>query len=128
MSDYQRANVGGGTYFFTVVTFRWRRILCNDTVLSALHDVIRNMRMKHPFTINAWVLLSDHLHCIWALPPNDSAFGIRWAMIKRFVTKQSSPDLQRNDWMSESKRRRKESTIWQRRFWEHQIRDERDYK
>lgn len=49
-------------------------------------------------------------------------------MIKRFVTKQCGPDLQRDDWMNKSKRRRKESTIWQRRFWEHQIRDERDYE
>jgi putative transposase len=64
MSDYPRANVGGGTYFFTVVMFRRRRILCNDTVRSALRDAIRNTQMKHPFTIDAWVLLPDHLHCI----------------------------------------------------------------
>ena len=128
MSDYRRANVGGGTYFFTVVTFRRRTILCNDTVRSALCDAVRNKRMKHPFTIDGWVLLPDHLHCIWTLPQNDARFGIHWAIIKRFVTKQCGPDLQRNDWMSESKCRRKESTIWQRRFWEHQTRDERDYE
>jgi len=97
MSDYRRANVGGGTYFFIVVTFRRRKILCNETVLNALRDAIRNMRMKHAFTIDAWVLLPEHLHCIWTLPPNDAAFGIRWAIIKRFVTKQCAPDLQRND-------------------------------
>jgi putative transposase len=84
--------------------------------------------MKHPFTIDGWVLLPDHLHCIWTLPPNDSAFGIRWAMIKRFVKKQCASDLHRDDWMNKSKHRRKESTIRQRRFWEHLIRDERDYE
>ena len=127
MSDYRRANVGGGTYFFTVVTFRRRKILCNDTVWNALRDVIRNTRMKHPFTIDAWVLLPDHLHCIWTLPPDDANFGVRWAMIKRFVTKQCALDLHREDWMNESKRQRKESTIRQRSFWEHLIRDEQDY-
>jgi putative transposase len=83
--------------------------------------------MKHPFTIDALVLLPDHMHCIWALPQSDASFGIRWAMIKRFVTKRCGLDLHRDDWMNKSKRRRKESTIWQRRFWEHQIRDEQDY-
>jgi putative transposase len=72
------------------------------------------------------VLLPDHLHCIWTLPPDDAKFGKRWAMIKRFVTKQCGPDLRRNDWMNESKWQRNESTIWQRHFWEHPIRDERD--
>jgi len=67
------------------------------------------------------------LHCIWTLPPDDADFGIRWAMIKRFVTKQCS-SLRRNDWMTASKHKRKESTLWQRRFWEHQIRDEQDYE
>jgi putative transposase len=126
MSVYRRANVGGGTYFFTVVTFLRRRILCNDTVRSALRDAILNTRLKHPFTIDAWVLLPDHLHCIWTLPPNDAAFGIHWAIIKRFVTKRCGPDLHRDDWMNESKHRRNESTIMQRRFWEHLIRDESD--
>ena len=63
--------------------------------------------MKHPFTIDAWVLLPDHLHCIWTLPPDDANFGVRWAMIKRFVTKLCALDLHREDWMSELKRRRK---------------------
>jgi len=86
------------------------------------------VQKNHPFVIDAWVVLPDHLHCIWTLPPDDANFGKRWAMIKRFVTKQCGPDLQRNDWMNESKRQRKESTIWQRRLWEHQIRDKRDYE
>ncbi len=74
------------------------------------------------------MLLPDHLHCIWTLPPNDADFGVRWAMIKRFVTKQCSAELKRDEWMNQSKLKRKESTLWQRRFWEHQIRDERDYE
>ena len=128
MSNYRRADARGGTYFFTVVTYRRQKILCDENVRLALRNGIRNVQQKHPFTINAWVLLPDHLHCIWTLPPGDANFGIRWAMIKRFVTKQCASALQRDDWMNASKRKRNESTLWQRRFWEHQIRDDRDYE
>ncbi len=128
MSDYRRAKTKGGTYFFTVVTYRQQTFLCNDTVRVALRNGIREVQQKHPFVIDGWVLLPDHLHCIWTLPPDDANFGIRWAMIKRFVTKQCGSELRREQWMNKSKRRRKESTLWQRRFWEHQIRDDRDYE
>lgn len=103
MPNYRRANIQGGTYFFTVVTYRRQTFLCNENVRKALRDGIRNTQTMHPFTIDAWVLLLDHIHCIWTLPPNDANFGMRWAMIKRFVTKQYKPDLHHADWMSESK-------------------------
>jgi putative transposase len=128
MPNYRRANTKGGTYFFTVVTYRRRRILCDENVRIALRHAIRRTRTIYPFTIDGWVLLPDHLHCIWTLPPGDADFGVRWAMIKRYVTKQCADTLHREDWMNDSKRRRKESTIWQRRFWEHQIRHDHDYE
>jgi len=128
MSNYRRAKTKGGTYFFTVVTFRRQKILCDELVRNALRIGIKNVQSTNPFTIDAWVLLPDHLHCIWTLPQNDANFGVRWAMIKRHVTKTCGPALYRDEWMTASKRRRKESTIWQRRFWEHQIRDEQDYE
>ena len=92
MSNYRRANTKGGTYFFTVVTYRRQRFLCNETVRTALREGIRETQTTHPFTIDGWVLLPDHLHCIWTLPVDDADFGIRWAMIKRYVTKQCNPD------------------------------------
>jgi putative transposase len=128
MANYRRAKVAGGTYFFTVVTYRRNGFLCNENIRSALRDGIQTTRMIHPFDIDAWVLLPDHLHCVWTLPPNDANFGIRWAMIKRFVSQHCGPDLHRDEWMNASKRQRRESTIWQRRFWEHMIRDERDFE
>ncbi len=128
MSNYRRANAKGGTYFFTLVTYRRQRFLCDENIRYALRNAIQNTRLTHPFKIDGWVLLPDHLHCILTLPPDDADFGVRWAMIKRYVTKQCGPDLQRDDWMNDSKRRRKESTLWQRRFWEHQIHDDRDYE
>ncbi len=128
MSNYRRANTKGGTYFFTVVTYRRQTFLCNENIRTALRNAIQEVRQKHPFTIDAWVLLQDHLHCIWTLSPDDDNFGVRWAMIKRFVTKQCGMELRRDDWMNTSKWKRNESTLWQRRFWEHQIRDDRDYE
>lgn len=86
MPNYRRAAVPGGTYFFTLIAYRRRKILCNDEVRLALHDAIRNTQAKRPFTIDAWVLLPDHLHCIWVLPAGDDGFSVRWSMIKRLVT------------------------------------------
>ncbi len=128
MPDYRRAKTKGGTYFFTVVTCRRQKILCDKNVRNALRAGIRKTQTTHPFGIDAWVLLPDHLHCIWTLPPKDADFGARWAMIKRYVTKKCGSLLYRDEWMNTSKRRRKESTVWQRRFWEHQIRNDRDYE
>lgn len=127
MSTYRRPKITGGTYFFTVVTYRRQRFLCDDPVRTALRDAIAETRTVCPFVINGWVLLPDHLHCIWSLPPDDADFGKRWAMIKRFVTKRCCPALAGDAWLSASKLRRNESAIWQRRFWEHLIRDETDY-
>jgi putative transposase len=128
MSEYRRANTKGGTYFFTVVIYRRQPLLCDERVRAALREGIKTTRLTNPFSIDAWVLLPDHLHAIWTLPPDDAGFGIRWALIKRFVTKQCNPELKRDEWMNPSKLKRKESTFWQRRFWEHQIRNERDFQ
>lgn len=128
MSNYRRADTKGATYFFTVVTYRRQKILCNEDIRTALHDGIQATRINHPFVIDAWALLPDHLHCIWSLPEHDANFSVRWAMIKRYVSKQCSPALQQKNLMNQSKNRRNESTLWQRRFWEHQIRDNHDYQ
>ena len=128
MPNYRRGSLKGGTYFFTVVTYRRQQILCNKNIMAALRNGIQDARKHHPFEINGWVLLPDHIHCIWTLPANDANFSIRWAIIKRTVSKQCGPSLQREGWVNESRLRRKESALWQRRFWEHQIRDECDYE
>ncbi|MBU0674614.1 MAG: transposase [Proteobacteria bacterium] len=127
MSDYRRAKNKGGTYFFTVVTYRRERFLCDDDIRGLLRDAIAAARRTHPFVIDAWVLLPDHLHCIWILPPDDHAFGLRWSMIKRYVS-QRCHRLQRPDRLNASQRKRHELTLWQRRFWEHLIRDEKDLR
>jgi len=126
MPNYRRADIKAGTYFFTVVSFRRQKILCHEKVRSALRHAVRETQKIYPFVIDAWVLLPDHLHCIWRLPQDDANFSLCWAMVKRFVTKQCGSELRRNELMNASKYKRKEGTVWQRRFWEHHIRDERD--
>ncbi|PLK49095.1 transposase [Uliginosibacterium sp. TH139] len=127
MSLYRRSNATGATFFFTVVTHRRQRILTDESLRVALRDAVRRVRAEMPFSIDAWVLLPDHLHCIWTLPPGDADFGRRWGRIKLFVTRAVAAEYARADWRNPSRITRRESTIWQRRFWEHQIRDDADY-
>lgn len=127
MTHYRRTNQAGATYFFTVVTYRRRAFLCNDDVLKALRDAIDKTRAKYPFTIDAWVILPDHMHAIWTLPPDDADFAIRWRLIKRYVTLACSATLHQPHLMTTSKTKHRESTLWQRRYWEHLIRDDDDY-
>lgn len=93
----------------------------------ALREAILLTRATHPFSIEAWVLLPDHLHCIWTLPDGDADFPVRWAMIKRYVSKTCSAQYGAQD-LSGSRMQRRESGLWQRRFWEHLIRDDADFE
>jgi len=126
MPNYRRANIAGGTYFFTVNTFRRRPFLLEPSVRDALREAVRITRMTHPFDIDAWVLLPDHLHCIWTLPQGDANFSIRWSLIKKYVSKECGASFGDKE-LSESRTKRHEAGLWQRRFWEHQIRDDQDF-
>ena len=126
MSRYRRASAAGASYFFTVVAYRRQPILCNETVRNALRSAIETVRASRPFVIDAWVLLPDHLHCVWTLPDDDADFSTRWMMIKRAVSLACREDYRRACLMTASKLKHRESTIWQRRFLEHQIRNEDD--
>ena len=128
MSRYRRANSPGATYFFTLITYRRQPILCDKTIRVALRESLEKVRVKRPFKIDAWVLLPDHLHCIWTLPICDAYFSLRWSLIKRNVSLSCGDRYKRSDWLNVSKQKHRESTLWQRRFWEHQIRDETDFE
>jgi putative transposase len=127
MANYKRAIIPGASYFFTLVTYRRRPILCDDVFREALREATKTVQSRHPFTIDGWVLLPDHLHCIWTLPPDDANFSMRWAVIKRLVSLSCKEHYHRPDWMTASKIKHRESTIWQRRYWEHCITTEADY-
>jgi putative transposase len=126
MPEYLRVKVKGGIYFFTVVTFGRQPILTNDHVRAALREGIQEVRQSFPFTIEAWVLLPDHFHTLWTLPENDDNFSYRWAVIKRIVSKRCGSLEGIRGPVSDSRGKRRERPFWQRRFWEHCIRDDLD--
>ena len=128
MPQYRRAKHLGGTYFFTVVTFRRRPLFAHEEARAILREGIRKVRQSYPFEIDAWVLLPDHMHCIWTLPPGDHDYSRRWGLIKSSFSKEAKPLYHVSSWMSGSRRKHRETTIWQRRFWEHQIRSDEDYR
>jgi len=125
---YYRRTRTGNTFFFTIVSYNRRPILSTDTIRRSLRTALENLRITRPFSIDAWVLLPDHLHCIWTLPDGDCDFSTRWSLIKRSVSRFSSEVTLDPALRSASSCKRRESTIWQRRFWEHQIRDELDFE
>jgi putative transposase len=124
MPDYRRAWHPGGTYFFTVNLLQRQG---NDLLIqhiSLLRAVIKSVQQRHPFKIHGWVVLPEHFHCVIELPPDDTDFAKRWRLIKMDFSKA----LPRCENLSEVRIRRGERGIWQRRYWEHLIRDEQDYR
>lgn len=126
MSRYRRDHTPGATWFFRVVTGKRHRHLCDEPVRHALREAIARTRADWPFTIDAWILLPDHLHCIWTLPAGDADFSVRWNLIKRRTSTAVTDRYWRAGGPLPSSRR--ELPFWQRRFWEHRIRDEEDFR
>ena len=122
MTEYRRYRIKGGCYFFTVNLAERNRALLIEHV-STLREAFRNVRQKHPFSIDAMVVLPEHLHCIWTLPEGDDDFSLRWRQIKA----EFSRNIESSERISYSRARKQERGIWQRRFWEHRIRDEDDF-
>jgi putative transposase len=123
MTEYRRAKIEGATYFFTVNCAKRRGNKLLVEKIDKLRQVFRKVKEMHPFEIDAMVVLPEHLHCVWTLPQGDANFGMRWALIKAGFSRLIPPDERR----SESRVKRGERGIWQRRFWEHMIRDEEDF-
>lgn len=124
MTNYRRAHVAGASYFFTVnCAERYNNHLLVEHV-DLLRQIFRKVKADHPFHIDAIVILPEHLHCIWTLPPEDADYKTRWALIKAGFSRQLPVGERR----SESRIKRGERGIWQRRYWEHLIRDDLDYQ
>ena len=122
MRNYLRAFIRGGTFFFTVnLTDRSKTLLTDHA--GELREAIRKVRDRHHFHIDAIVILPGHLHAIWTLPPGDTDYPTRWALIKA----EFSRNLPKVERISASRIGKGERGIWQRRYWEHQIRDETNY-
>jgi putative transposase len=122
MTSYRRNFIAGGSFFFTVNLADRRRQLLTDHI-DHLRAAFRETRQRHPFTIDAMVVLPDHLHAVWTLPEGDSNFATRWRLIKSLFSR----SLPAGETTSVSRLSKGERGIWQRRFWEHTIRDEEDF-
>ena len=122
---YRRDYTQRASYFFTVVTFRRVGFLTTETAVNQLRQAFKDEMARRPFIIDAIVILPDHIHSIWTLPKDDADYSIRWRNIKRTFTQQIAPDDRPA--VFASRRHKGEQAIWQRRFWEHRIRDDEDY-
>jgi putative transposase len=123
--EYRRAKVPGGTYFFTLVTYNRKKLFNNPQNVELLRKSFRYVMEKHPFILEDAVILPDHLHCIWQLPEGDHNFSTRWRLIKSYFSRKcEKPDEAKN---TKSRIKKQEKAIWQRRFWEHHIKDQEDY-
>ena len=124
MTEYRRFKYPGATWFFTVnLTERQNNRLLIDPIdlLRAAFTYVKN---KHPYKIDAIVILPEHLHCILTLPEGDGNFSTRWGLIKAYFSR----NIEKGERISKSRVKRGERGLWQRRFWEHLIRDEIDYQ
>lgn len=111
MSNYRRAWIPGGCYFFTVVTRNRAPWLTGDDAIARLREGFRKVMAKRPFHMDAVVILPDHLHAIWQLPDGDAEYSTRWRLIKHHVATATGAHWH-----------------WQPRYWEHMLRDERDWR
>ena len=121
MTGYRRNFIAGGSFFFTVNLADRRQQLLIEHI-EELRDVFRTVRQRHPFEIDAMVVLPDHLHAVWTLPEGDADHPKRWSLIKAGFSR----GLPRTESIRASRLGKRERGIWQRRYWEHQIRDDGD--
>ncbi len=128
MSNFRRNLVPGATFFFTCVTHQRRPILTTDLGRQCLREAIDLVKRDHPFEIVAIVLLPDHWHTVWTLPPGDDRYPLRWMRIKEEFTKRwlaaGGDELPQ----SASRIQHRQRGVWQKRYWEHTVRDEIDLK
>ena len=121
--QYRRTDVKGGTYFFTVNLVNRKSTLLIDE-FDQLRQAFNVVKKRHPFKLDALVILPDHLHTIWTLPDNDRDYAKRWMLIKAGFSRR----IPKNEKISKSREKKGERGIWQRRYWEHLIRDDADYE
>jgi len=123
--QYRRTFIPGGSYFFTLVTYQRRKLFVDEKTIEILREAFRQVRAKRLFTLDAMVLLPDHLHCIWTLPPGDADFATRWRLIKTWFSKHCDASLRITP--TDSRAKKAQQALWQHRYWEHLLRDETDF-
>ncbi len=127
MSNYVRVKLPGGCYFFTLVTFNRHKFLTSEPARLILRRVWKDVQRKHPFNVGAICLLPDHLRCIWSLPEGDDDYPKRWRLIKGKFSRRYLMAGGIAGERNQSRRKKREAAVWQRRYWEHTIRDDTDF-
>ncbi|MDG4551305.1 MAG: transposase [Candidatus Contendobacter sp.] len=123
MTDYRRAYIPGATWFFTVNLAERQ---CNRLLVERIESLrlaFAYTRKRWPFQMEAVVVLPDHLHCVWTLPQGDADFSTRWNLLKGHFSR----SIAKGERISRSREKRGERGLWQRRFWEHLVRDQEDF-
>ncbi|RCS52696.1 transposase [Bremerella cremea] len=128
MPNYRRARVPGGMYFFTLVTENRAPIFRDSTYVRLLGKLLREAKQRWPFRVEAMVLLPDHLHAVWGLPRGDDRYSLRWGWIKKEFSREYLRLGGKQQATSRSRRRNRRFGVWQRRFWEHTVQDEDEYR
>jgi putative transposase len=128
MPNYRRLYTPGGTYFLTVVTANRTPIFREEAARTILRSSIETVRSRKPFGIDAMVLLPDHFHLMLNLPRGDDDFSSRLGHIKAAFTHRWLEIGGSESFRSFSQVKRRDRSVWQRRFWEHFIRDESDFE
>ncbi|MBY6018270.1 REP-associated tyrosine transposase [Ferrimonas balearica] len=121
--SYRRVRIAGATYFLTIALRDRDSALLLENVV-ALRRTLRQVKHRYPFHIDAMVVLPDHIHAIWTMPKGDADYSTRVGMMKA----QFSRALVESKHRRASHKQKREKGIWQRRFWEHWVRDEADFK
>ena len=124
MPNYHRAWQPGGTYFFTVNLLQRHGSNLLVRHIDKLREIVRSVQFRHPFKIHGWVILPEHMHCVLEFPEGDADFATRWRLIKMEFSKA----LPKTERLSKVRVDRGERGIWQRRYWEHLIRDDADFQ
>jgi putative transposase len=122
MTRYRRLKVDGGTYFFTLALADRQGTLLTDHI-AVLRAAFRYVQARYPFSTEAVVILPEHLHALWRLPHGDADFALRWRLIKNVFSR----ELPSVESRSLSRVAKRERGVWQRRYWEHFIRDDADF-
>ena len=123
--QYRRAFIPGASYFFTLVTEKRRPLFKDKDNIDLLRQAFRHIKEKRPFDLDAIVIMPDHLHAIWTLPPGDADFSTRWRLIKTWFSKRCPVEMRAPP--NAVRRKKHQQAIWQHRFWEHALRDEMDF-
>lgn len=122
---YRRLLLPGATYFFTLVTYERRKLFNHSDRVALWNQAVSKVQRKRPFEIVAEIILPDHLHTMWSLPEGDADYATRIRLVKTALTKSVTTGAP-EDGGSESRMRKGERLVWQRRYWEHAIRNEAD--